>query len=106
VAQHRAGPGGEHRGHAAPVDREHWVPDGVHTSVNPMQPPRGRLVRHRPLREPERGELPRSDYAVLARREHRDALIDDFQTCGVWKPSFAGHGPRLAGKFARVTRAS
>jgi hypothetical protein len=103
MAQRGAKPGGEHRGHAAPVDREHRVPDCIDAPMHAMQPPRGGPVRDRPLRKTERGELPRGDDPVLGRREGRDALIDDFQTCGVWKSSFACHAPRLAGKFARVT---
>ena len=79
------------------------MPDRVDAAVNPMQPPRGGPVRHRPLREPERGELARRDDPVLALREHRDSLIDDFQTSGVWKSSLAAHASRLARKFARVT---
>ena len=38
VAQHRAGPGGEHRGHAAPVDGEDAVTDGVDPAVETTQP--------------------------------------------------------------------
>ena len=59
--------------------RQHAMPDRVDAAVNPMQPPRGGPVRHRPLREAERGELARRDDPVLALREHRDSLIDDFQ---------------------------
>ena len=60
-------------------------------------------VRHRPLREPEGGELAGGDDSVLAGRERRYALIDDFQTCAGWKSSFGWHAPRLAGRSARVS---
>ena len=61
VAQHRAGPGGEDRGHAPPVDREHGVPDGVDAAVDAdaSRPVRGPARRHRACAtRPERRELP------------------------------------------------
>jgi hypothetical protein len=48
-------------------------------------------------------ELPRGDNPVLASRQRRHTLIDDFQTCEVWKSSFGLHGASVAGEFVCVT---
>jgi hypothetical protein len=110
MAQRGAGPGGEHGGHAPPIDREHGVPDGVDAAVDPMQPPRGHAMHDRPAPQADGFELPPRHDAVLPRRQARDLAIqrvlDEFCTHVVHFSSLAGHAPRLAGKNARVTRAS
>jgi hypothetical protein len=76
VAQHRARPGGQHGGHAPPVDRQHAMPDGVDAAVNPMQPPRLRAPRHSTARQAQRGELSRADHPVLPVRQARNLRVE------------------------------
>jgi hypothetical protein len=92
---------------AAPVDREHGVPHGVHPSVNPMQPPCGHAMRDGSASHPHGFELPPRHDAVLLRRQARhlaiQRVLDEFCTYVVHFSSFAFHASRLAGKFVRVT---
>jgi hypothetical protein len=75
-----------------------------------MQATRGHSMRDRSPPQPDCFELaPRQD-AMLPRRQTRELaverVLDEFCTYVVHFSSFAGHAPRLAGKSARVTRAS
>jgi hypothetical protein len=72
-----------------------------------MQPSGGHSMCDRSPPQPDCVELPPRHDAVLPRRQTRDPaverVLDEFCTYVVHLSSFAGHAPRLAGKFARVT---
>ena len=112
VAQHRAGPGGEHRGHAAPVDREQGVTDGIDAvgGCDAAAPP-ARAARLRLARQAERGELPRRDDPVLAARQARNLRVqsplDDFVAMSVRTELVVrlGTRPGWHGKHARAADA-
>ena len=96
VAQHRAGPGGEHRGHAAPVDREHGVPHGVDAAVDAVQAPRLRARRHRVARE---ARAPRAAARATTPCCRSASVSDEFCPHVLGQnSSFTFHAPRLAGK--------
>lgn len=50
--------------------------DGIHPSVQPMQPPLLEAVLDGTVSEPEPSELPARDHAVLAGRDVGDRRVD------------------------------
>jgi hypothetical protein len=68
VAEHRARHD-EDRGHPDALPREAAMTDGIHPTMNRMQPPGLDAALYRTAREPELGELPARHDAMLARRE-------------------------------------
>ncbi len=75
VGQHRARAAGEHGSHAAACRGEVRAPDGIDADVDPKQPAVSRPPRHGRLAQPERGELPGRDDAVLRPRELDDRRL-------------------------------
>ena len=75
VGQHRARAAGEHGSHAAACRGQVRAPDGIDADVDPKQPAVPRSPRHGSLAQPERGELPGRDDAVLRPRELDDRRL-------------------------------
>jgi hypothetical protein len=65
MAQQCPVPGREHGSHPPPAERQPWVPDRVHATVQAVQTPERQPVLNRTASHPERAELPVCNNSVL-----------------------------------------
>jgi hypothetical protein len=77
MAEVSAGSAREHGREVAAVSPEHRMADGVDTEVHAVQTARRDASSDRGRLEPELLKLPARDDTVLARRELRDAGLDE-----------------------------
>lgn len=75
VTEYCALAAGEHGRHPEALLRQLSVPDGVHASMDPMQPPALHPVRHRGLSEPDLVQLRDRHDPVLPPGEDRERCV-------------------------------
>ena len=80
MAQNGAVASGKDRGHVVRVREQCGMPDGVHTAMDQVQPPRREPAHHRACANAGIDQLLTTDYTVLASRQLRDDLV----RCAVW----------------------
>jgi hypothetical protein len=103
VAQHRAGPGGEHRRQPLPPRPQDRVADRVHAAMHGVKQPAHDAVIDSALPEPEREQLrPRHD-AVLTRRERRDLTRGTLTPYSMPNVPRDRHSPMVATRGSRIT---
>src|ERR671933_318561 len=107
MAEDRAPSRSEGGGHPSRLLRQHAVPHRVHASMHEVQPAAFEPVVDRAPAEPQAGELPTGDHAVLAVRERRDQGVERTSaTLTIYfmvKRTLVSHRPMVAARVCRRT---